>query len=724
MFKLSYQLLISRKKWLLLLVIVFSLIISSVTAIFTATYTIKSSLLSKSFQQFGEFSGVLYNISEKKEDIIEKAARVGHFILIDSLSIKNSKTANIGWVDQDFIDLGHITLINGNFPTNPNEVAIESYYLQAIDSKWKIGESRIIEIENVPQMFKLVGIINNYSARWSVMKTAFPNLFVSKSMFSINNMSNNYLIGFNQKLTIENNIKNIEKFISDYNGNGFINDRLFYNGLKDIKNIMIISYTIQFSILLVSSFSILSMLSYFNTNQINKFAIFKAIGCTDKKLFFIAFFQIIILYMLGIILSIPLFSIFYHMIINNTYGYSLLKSSMGGLLVSTLVWLVLLFILIVAISYLSIIKHSKNSININLKGDKSNSFLSNIKMPIINHFSIKQLIIQLLSYPKNTMLSIFTLTFSILVILFSFTMAKESTGIWDTKIDYYLTSQELIGTKIIDNKTVVVTKGGTFNPSEVREIEMLDGIKYIDKKPFMLDVLPLIEEEILTPSLISCIKKYNQDKISYNTLNEIIIPNVKYVLKNEEEISKLYPNICKGDLRNSTIIHIPDANNNDKEQLIGNNIILTKTYVEDDSYRTRSWDFEIIDVLDSPYTINIDGETLVNNEITIIIDETVAIEKEITKGYKDLAIYTDENLSKEMSNIIYNKVYSLTAGVPGSLFQYVPDIIYDNTRITDYLGFLGKLAFYISIVLAISSTSMIVLANINCKKYIGVSIEY
>src|SRR5690606_24471254 len=143
-------------------------------------------------------------------------------------------------------------------------------------------------------------------------------------------------------------------------------------------------------------------------------------------------------------------------------------------------------------------------------------------------------------------------------------------------------------------------------------------------------------------------------------------------------------------LDNSVIIHIPGSNANENEKLIGKKIVLTKTYVNGSSYKTERWDFNILEVINIPYTIIVDKEeTIVRDEIIIIMSENSAIDKKITPGYKDLTIYTEVDLSEERAINIYNMVYALAAGVPGSLFQYIPAVIHDNTRITVYLEFLG-----------------------------------
>lgn len=719
MFKLSYKLLTSRIKWMIFLVVVFGFIISSVVSIFTASSTIKFGLFYKSFQQYGEFSGVLYNLSEKNIDIIEEENEIGRFAITGSLCIEKNKLASVGWVDQEFTKLGHIKLISGNFPQNFNEVAIESYYLQSIDSTWEVGEFRSLKIENEYKQLKLVGIVENYSAKWSDGKISFPNLFVSSNT---KNSVNAYLIGFNNN-NIKQSITNIENLINANNGNGFLNDMLLYNGLKDINNITIISFCIQLFILLVASLSIIIMMSYFNANQMTKFAVFKVLGCTNKMLFIISTIQTLLIYVFGLAFSSPLLFIFHYILTRNTYGYSLIENNLWKLLLYTIIWLVLLFITILWLSLMALKKQYSNCISANLRGSISGFLMTRLSKT--RHYVIKQLTIQIFSNPKNAVLALLTLSISILLTLLSYTMANESAGIWDTEIDYFLTSRKTIRMESINNMTIVDENIRTFDPSEVKKIESLFGIKYIDKNPFMMDVFPIFQEKILTASLLNLINKYAQTYDIYDDYNnptEILISNVNYVLTDDNYFSKTYSYVNKEKLKKGVIIYLPNATDDDIERLKGRKITFKRAYISNKSYLTKNWDFTILDVINLPYAVELyNGEIISKNGITIVMSEKTALNEEITTGYKDLVIYQENDISKENADNIYNKVYSLVEGIPGSLFQYVPNVIHEQTRITEYLNFTGRFAFYISIILAICCINIVVWGKYRSqKRYWGI----
>lgn len=719
MFNLAFKLLTSRKKWLLVLVISFAFIIASIVAIYSSTKTIKSNLLSQSFQQYGEFSGVLLNITD--ENKVEKLSnKYGEYKLIDSYKIQKNISINIGWANNNYFSIGHIILKSGRLPMASQEVAIESYYLESIDPTWRLNQTRTIKVGNKELPLKLVGIIENYSSKWTNRNNIYPNVFFFYPKEALNNLKSNFLVIFNANYSIRKNITFFQSLVGN-NEESIINDNLLYFGLNDYDKISVLSTTLQIAFLVLSSLCILTILSFFNVNQRIKFATFKAMGCSNNYLYFLSLLQTTYVYLGGILFSIPMVVLFHILIIKNTYGSSIFnKNSIMGIFFGVSIWLVILYVLVIILSFWTIKRAEKNSIS---KGMQVGELLNDNYAEVLHYFkrfSLKQLSIQILSHRKVTILSVLTLSFSILLILSSVTFAKESQGIWNTQIDYFLDSQQVVGTKVVNGKSVIVNKGLAYQPSEVREIESMKGIKFIDKSPYMLDIQTVISDDLLTPSLISWINKFkfeNDENPSFGT----IIPNVKYVLETTEELSKLTSIKDSEKLKSIAVLHIPGINSDEKNKLQGGDIELLKTSLLGDQLTTSHWNFKIAKVIATPYKVDYDVTSNINNEITIILGEQSAIDFGITQGYKQLMVYTDDHLSKEESKIIYDKIYALTVGVPGSLFQYIPDLIFERTRITAFLDLLGNFSFYISVALSILSISLVIFGKYRLqKRYWGI----
>lgn len=98
----------------------------------------------------------------------------------------------------------------GRFPKEKNEVAIESAYLNLIDSKWEIGEAITLKGKNKEWKVKLVGVVSNYSSKWYMPiqleqeVNSFPNILIGSPVYE-NYPKYNYLIkmGDDRKTSIK-----------------------------------------------------------------------------------------------------------------------------------------------------------------------------------------------------------------------------------------------------------------------------------------------------------------------------------------------------------------------------------------------------------------------------------------------------------------------------------------------------------------------------------------
>ncbi|GIQ68125.1 ABC transporter permease [Xylanibacillus composti] len=700
MFSLAMRLLYARKKWMVSIAAIFAIVISSVVSIFTSTETIKISIQHQAFQRYGEFSGMLYNIPNG-EFHLSAGHKYAEYKLFDKIRFSNNLNVNIGWASADYFEMGHISLLSGDYPSEANEVAIESYYLEQISPSWKIGQTQEVHLGNETFHYKLVGIIENYSSRWTSVDSNYPNIFLA----NFESAESHYLIGYNRNSSFEKNLKSIQKIISDIGGHGYINERLFYVGLNDLVNISVITFAVKLAILVVASLSIFTTFSFFTVNQGSKLAVCKALGCTNKKLYTIIALQTISIYMLGTVLSIPIVYVLNKIIIGRTYGQIGIPEGVFGSIIGTaLLWLTILLIIVLCLSYYSAKGIMSGNISRFLKGEVNSGSDSGYFDKNIDNYNLKLLLIQIQSFPKHAIFCVLTLTLSIIVVLFSTTIAKESTGLWTTDIDYYLTSQESIQSTRYGNHTVVLSKGLTFSPSDVKEVEQLEGIRHVEKIPYMFDVQSRISTGLLTPSIKKWVDSSDVDTIT----NTALLRNIHYRLDDLKDTNSDNPQ------ENIVRLHIPGIQPDEEVRLHGKSITLSKAVKNEDEYEIKEWDFIIEEVMDD-YEAG-EHQAALKKGITIVLDEKYAIENEITLGYQDIFIYTDDSLDKEIHANIYNKVYALSEGIPGSLFQYIPDLSYDGSRIIELLIFLGRLSFFISLVLSVASIYAVITGKFHIRR--------
>lgn len=721
MFNLSCKFLFSRKKWLVLIVLTLAVVISSILSIFTASEAIRAGLLEKAYSLYGEHSGGLVGVETTKRELEGKVKKIGEYQLLDFYPLKNNKkVATIGWMDKNAIKLGNIKIMKGRFPKDKNEVAIESAYLNLINSKWKIGETLTLKGKKQQWKVKLVGIVSNYSSKWYVpiqLKqgiNAFPNIFLGTPAYK-NTPKNNYLIKMGDDR--KNTIKKMEKLLNEYNNMGFVNYKLLEEGLKDYDNIRYVSITFQIILLLISFFSVTSLFSYFNIKQMQKIGILKAIGVKNSSLYLLYFSQVFILFLSSLLFAIPFQYVLKTFIVKMGFKESLSGSpNLFNTNTIIILCIVFLFVLVLFISCWTLIRSKHSSIKSIITGNSKTPFIHEYLEKKIKTFEVKQLARQLFLFPKQFAFTVSIISISILVLVFSVVLQKESDGIWDVEEYYYLSSQELYGYDTVDNLPVLLKQGLTFSEEDALKLSNLSGVKYVEKNPFMVDVKPLLDADQKTKSINLWLNK-NGSMLTYE--NKWIVPNVKYEIVDEQEFNKIFPKRSYNDFKGKIMLFIPNNDRtNDKniKKLIGKKLNFVKLVKEDENIRKIEKKFLVYDARNQALTKHLNGLRIKYDNFTIVFDKDTIVKSNLFYGYYDFKVYLDKDITNKEFNKIDDYVNQLIATVPGSLFQNIPESINNAKRMTSLLSFLGKFSFVIASLLTTLSISIIVFSKYRLQK--------
>ena len=86
----------------------------------------------------------------------------------------NQTDIKVGYMNDDFIRIGSISLKSGNMPQNDDEAAIEWDTLLKLNQGTQLGQEIHISVqkgsnqitENIEKTYKLTGILNNYTNIW------------------------------------------------------------------------------------------------------------------------------------------------------------------------------------------------------------------------------------------------------------------------------------------------------------------------------------------------------------------------------------------------------------------------------------------------------------------------------------------------------------------------------------------------------------------------------
>lgn len=675
-------------------------------AIVVATEGIKSNLKEIAYQNYGEHTGVLLDVDVNKEELSKQVEELGEFSISDKLQLENNKIITIGWLDDDALRLGKIELLEGSFPKEANEFVVESSYLQLMEQqfgRWNIGENKALKLENGTEQLTLVGIIDNYSANWSVPidlkkgENDFPNMLTASTK------SNHHNYMFKMKGSKDKAIRKGTEVIEEF-GEGYINSRLLHTGLTDYNTVSVLAILFQIVLLAMSIVSMSTILSFYNVKVLKKMAILKAIGANHINVFFILIYQYLLMLTSSLLLAFPISFLLTKIIIVNTYNNGELSNLNWYFIIGLYVTVFIIIILfLIGKTIQDVRRNDTFSISAHLRGVKENVQGINIQS---KKFIYKQLYMQVITYKKLSILTILTLSLSMLIITTSYFVQKETAGLWDSDVDYFISSQEVYAHTEVENLTVLKDDGLTISTKDVERIEALPYVLHVEKIPFMVDVHPLIKTNLLSASMKNWIVSEGLTDNKYN--HKMIVPNVDYKMINRYDFKQLYPESSFEEFKGKAILVIPEDAQLSNGDFIGKKLEFVRKFHGENEIETEEWKYSIYDEIASSEEYS---------SLTILLDSETASKNGLFRGYHELSIFTTESLTNDEKNELESILSEIVSTTPGSLYQIVDDFMVKDTSISVFFGFLGKLTAGVAVLLAITSILIMVFGKYKVQRF-------
>ena len=171
------------------------LFLGTAITIFSDTYTL--TLEENRKLTYGAWHIAVFDADETvKESLSNHAAieSVGSMHLSGMVLSDDSPIGGIGYLDEDLLEIGNITLLDGHLPETNNEIAIEAGTLNRLGMSLMLGQQIPLFISNYDesgnlldcetQVFTLTGVIKNYSANWKSNSHWLVTCCVSKDYVS------------------------------------------------------------------------------------------------------------------------------------------------------------------------------------------------------------------------------------------------------------------------------------------------------------------------------------------------------------------------------------------------------------------------------------------------------------------------------------------------------------------------------------------------------------
>lgn len=182
---------------------------------------------------YGFHNGAAMHISSGSEERLKNHLSVnesGEMLIYGTVLYEEEKEAGyIGSVDDGFKELEQLTFLEGGYPQNTDEIALESCILDILNLTYTIGEEITLTVRNGNEevreyTYVLCGILDNYSADWytdgypvcSGITYDFDGPLIDRDLFFIGDYDN------------PNQMQELNELLGDISGSRIVYNELSY----------------------------------------------------------------------------------------------------------------------------------------------------------------------------------------------------------------------------------------------------------------------------------------------------------------------------------------------------------------------------------------------------------------------------------------------------------------------------------------------------------------
>nr|WP_314278617.1 ABC transporter permease [uncultured Peptostreptococcus sp.] len=344
------------------------IVFSSLTAQYSQSYYVKKVIEDNTTRAQAEF----FDIDYSQLDYVKSDNSIKSISITKSFGkafIENEISENLLEFNRDYFDNFNLSLVEGRFPTNKDEIILEKSILDKynlkINDELKLKGNKIVDSEKGEKEYinynvksKIVG----YYAYPRIVENIYKyqDIFIS-SKNSLNGAINNKYITFNGTISFKPGVNPINKSAElSYNINSS-SDHIVPNSMFDELNQQITAsstltnidrITILIAVIIILNISILNSIE-----SSKRQGLLRLLGCSKKKTIIIELLKSLIIYIVSCSLAL-MASVFISKILINSFDFtgSLINSKKANILFSVNIFAKVvapLFIVYMAISLYS-----------------------------------------------------------------------------------------------------------------------------------------------------------------------------------------------------------------------------------------------------------------------------------------------------------------------------------------------------------------------------------
>ncbi|MDY2958268.1 hypothetical protein [Floccifex sp.] len=119
---------------------------------------------------YGSWQAVVFNVDDNDLQTILNHQMLENKVemnIVENAYYQDEYVGTIGYVEDDFFDLNHLTLKKGHYPEKENEIMLEAYKLDEMGLDYTLGQPILLSDDyGNTEEYVLCGILDNYSINW------------------------------------------------------------------------------------------------------------------------------------------------------------------------------------------------------------------------------------------------------------------------------------------------------------------------------------------------------------------------------------------------------------------------------------------------------------------------------------------------------------------------------------------------------------------------------
>lgn len=466
---------------------------------------------------------------EKNKDIKE----LGISSYYDSSNPDSDLMINLSMANEEYIKLGNSKVIDGKFPTKPNEIAIEEWVLKNMGITPEIGQEVSVNLygKQKEESYKLVGILKDRAKeKSSAIMEGFlaPNKSIMKELDAY--------VMFDENSNVANSIQSVAKDINIKSENVRKNSML----LESLGATGAIDYKVVAISIVVAMVSGIVMYGIFNISimqRTSEYGVIRAIGGSSIQILKLLLFELLIL----LAVSIPIG------LVVGILGGKLFSSISGGLFTEGIVEIskltipfdviifsvVVVLFTILAISLITLKNINKVSVVNAIRKNNSSEKIKRNRILTVSRLSKCMSFESIIAF-KNILRNKKSFYMIVLSMSLGSALFIVSTFYADLSTEQGEKSAEISGINTDYKVSMIPSKPMNYGISnkDLNEIKNLDGVKSVSSIQVLYSRMLLDKSDISEPRYF---EQKNESPYNKEVLNGLLVDDTNgkdVILKN------------------------------------------------------------------------------------------------------------------------------------------------------------------------------------------------